>query len=219
MYKLDIKYFICSFLMVFLQTRYKVFNLFFFNVFFCKLGIKYFILFFFFEGFSAKHMLQVLRHEESGICMTGSFLTTGSQVSVLTASAGAQPSPCCHWFTATPNPNQSIFKPFFFGTNINIGDQTTSPTFKDDPAKVKPRFKKSVDRRYPLYKAQENMRKLLDSGDPKGKMMLENAQMLEGNCVGDVEDMMKMFDERSSHKVAEIFKHMVDLEMNFYHSM
>ena len=75
-----------------------------------------------FEGkFKVQDMLSILRHENSGICMTGGFLTTGSQVSVLTPDGCNSPS--CHWFTATPNPKVSIFKPFVFSQDATIGNK------------------------------------------------------------------------------------------------
>ena len=92
-------------------------------------------------------MFTILRDEESGICMTdGSFLSTGSQVSVLTPpSSSACPTPSCHWFTATPNPLTSIYKPFIFAPGGSIGSATVSPQFgDDDPAKKVPRFQVQV---------------------------------------------------------------------------
>jgi len=97
--------------------------------------------------FSACDMFTILRDEESGICMTdGSFLSTGSQVSVLTPpSSSACPTPSCHWFTATPNPLTSIYKPFIFAPGGSIGSATVSPQFgDDDPAKKVPRFQVQV---------------------------------------------------------------------------
>lgn len=33
----------------------------------------------------------------------------------------------CHWFTATPNPNESVFKPFVFTPNARISPLTVVP--------------------------------------------------------------------------------------------
>lgn len=41
------------------------------------------------------------------------------QVSVLTPGG-----PAVHWFTGTPNPRQSLFKPFVFCDAATIGDKT-----------------------------------------------------------------------------------------------
>lgn len=92
-------------------------------------------------------MFKILRDEESGICMTdGMFVSTGSQVSVLTPQIASSSSvPCCHWFTATPNPLTSIYKPFIFTPGASIGTATTSPDFgAEDPARKVPRFETQV---------------------------------------------------------------------------
>lgn len=79
--------------------------------------------------FSVETMMGVLRDEESGINRPGGdFPTSGSQVSTL-GSTEARP---CHWFTATPGPARSVFKPFVFGSLIqNITPDTKSPEGKE----------------------------------------------------------------------------------------
>ena len=97
--------------------------------------------------FGIKHMCQILRDKDSGICVTdGDFQTTGSQVSVLVPpSPTVTLSPHCHWFTGTPNPFNSIYKPFIFVPGATIGLAILSPQFGDeDPVKQLPRFKKQV---------------------------------------------------------------------------
>ncbi|KAJ9589848.1 hypothetical protein L9F63_017003 [Diploptera punctata] len=102
--------------------------------------------------FSVLSMFQVLRDEDSGICRSpdDSFPTTGSQVSLLGAVGSGKPD--CHWFTATPNPRTSVFKPFIFTPSSRISHHTRSPVIEDDPAKVVPRFQRKVDRAHSLYK-------------------------------------------------------------------
>ena len=73
-------------------------------------------------SFGAKEMLQILRDEDSGICMTGSFQSNGSQVSVLPPSG----SQAYHLLTATPDPSVSVFKPFIFCAGAATGDKTLS---------------------------------------------------------------------------------------------
>ena len=46
-------------------------------------------------SFTVKDMMSVLRHEESGICMTGGFVSTGSQVSILSPPGCEIPSCRC----------------------------------------------------------------------------------------------------------------------------
>lgn len=57
------------------------------------------------------------------------------QVSVLSANEGRL---SCHWFTGTPNPQISVFKPFIFTNNVRISPHIQSPVFSadEDPAKV-----------------------------------------------------------------------------------
>jgi secernin len=56
------------------------------------------------------------------------------KVSVLSAAGSGKPH--CHWFTATPNPQESVFKPFIFTPEAKISQHTYSPVFSDDPAEV-----------------------------------------------------------------------------------
>ena len=65
-------------------------------------------------------MRSLLRDEKSGICQRGlgrmGSVTTSSQISLLNTD-----DVCQHYFTATPDPSRSVFKPFVFlaeGTNF-----------------------------------------------------------------------------------------------------
>ena len=168
-------------------------------------------------NFKVQDMMNILRHSESGICMTGSFVSAGSQVSVLPPKSSA--APCVHLFTATPDPSRSLFKPFVFTENASLGDKTISPTFGEkDPAKIIPRFQSEVDRRHPLWQAHENFLHLLEKKDPTGEMLSSQIREMEEHAVNDVEDVIKEgnFDKKSVDKLSHMFKHMVDLEMNFY---
>ena len=51
-------------------------------------------------------MMDILRDHSAGICMHGGFRTTASQVSLLSKETSV------HWFTGSPNPCISLFKPF-----------------------------------------------------------------------------------------------------------
>ena len=81
-------------------------------------------------------MMRILRDRPSGICMSGGgFRSNGSQVSRLLASASAadgheggssgtsdgSPPLAQHWFTATPDPSRSVFKPFAFASSSAPG--------------------------------------------------------------------------------------------------
>ena len=157
-------------------------------------------------------MMKILRDTESSICMDK---TTGSLVSVL--FPGASASPCCHWLTATRNPSTCLFKPFIFGPHADIGESTISPNYGDnDPCKIVPRFQKTVDRGHELYKGHEKLLDLLGRDDPTAHMVLQNLQELESNCIADVEEILSNYNEENFKKVAGLFKHMCDIEVNFY---
>ncbi|KAM3968635.1 secernin-3-like [Aphomia sociella] len=75
-------------------------------------------------AFDVKDMFNVLRHKESHICRgcDDTFPTQGSQVSSLSST-----SVNIHWFTATPDPSVSLFKPFVFTPNAEVSPYTKSP--------------------------------------------------------------------------------------------
>ena len=158
-------------------------------------------------------MFKILRHEESGICMTGSFQSAASQVSVLQAPGGT----ACHWLTATPDPTRSLFKPFIFCPNNTVGVSTRAPEYgAEDPTRVKPRFARTVARETPLWAAHEKLRTWSREGAARGSTVSDHMRMMEAHCVDDMDDVVKNMDDRAQARVAGIFEHMVELEMNFY---
>ncbi|UJR28705.1 hypothetical protein I4U23_009934 [Adineta vaga] len=100
-------------------------------------------------NFSVFDMISILRDEQSGICMVDSkgngYSSTGSQVSALTtADKRKSQIDACHFFTATPNPKVSLFKPFIFSDKAELGPLTVST-----PSEI-------ISRRiHPLYAAHE----------------------------------------------------------------
>ena len=160
-------------------------------------------------------MFKILRHKESGICMKGPFQSAASHVSVLPPTGSNKPG--CHWFTATPDPTQSLFKPFVFVEHNTIGEATKSPEYgSQDPAKVKPRFQRKVDRQHSLWRAHEKLQNWISEGASKGQMLIKQMHAMEAHCVDDMDDIMGNYDDRSKMRVAAIFQHMVEIEMNFY---
>ncbi|KAL7976727.1 hypothetical protein Chor_008676 [Crotalus horridus] len=109
-------------------------------------------------------MIDLLRNKAEGISVdSDSFLTTASMVSVLPQNLT---SPCIHFFTGTPDPSKSIFKPFIFVDGVKIVPKVQSPIFgSEDPVKKIPRFQEKPDRRHELYKAQQQARLVLDSDE------------------------------------------------------
>ena len=98
-------------------------------------------------NFSAFDMISILRDDQSGICMSadgGFFHTTGSQVSVLSTTNRSNQMNACHFFTGTPNPKTSLFKPFLFSEKVELGPLTIS-----SPSEV------ATNAAHPLYTAHE----------------------------------------------------------------
>ncbi|KRZ58635.1 Secernin-3 [Trichinella nativa] len=135
------------------------------------------------QNFTVENMISILRNEESGICMGlgGSFVSTSSQVSILPSDSSLQ---CFHFFTGTPDPRSSGFKPFVFSDGCVGSPFTESPKFPDDkdPAKCIPRFKKTVDRRHTLYKAHQE----IESSGSRKQKAVENLMEIEKNLLTDV---------------------------------
>lgn len=69
--------------------------------------------------YTLENMFSVLREHSSA-------RVKSSQVSVLSTD-----KLCCHWFTATNNPKESVFKPFVFTENVRISPLTIYAADKD----------------------------------------------------------------------------------------
>lgn len=169
-------------------------------------------------NFSVSDMFTVLRDEDSGICrgLEASFPTSSSQVSVLSQFDSHRP--CCHWFTGTPDPKHSVFKPFIFCPNARISSHIQSCVLpiEEDPAKTRPRFQRMVDRKHNLYKLHEKAVQLMTSNDPKGKELRMLLQSLEKRCVQDMETFLGNFCLKSIPEAEDLFKDIVESEMKFY---
>ncbi|MFX1293399.1 MAG: C69 family dipeptidase [Promethearchaeota archaeon] len=72
-------------------------------------------------------MMGFLRDHDAGVCMHGSFRSTASIVSRIDSNMDLT----VHWFTGTPNPCQSFFKPLFMTAKIEIPSQFKA-TFAPD---------------------------------------------------------------------------------------
>ncbi|XP_009073379.1 PREDICTED: secernin-3, partial [Acanthisitta chloris] len=158
-------------------------------------------------------MMEILRDKESGINMEGGFMTTGSMVSVLPQ----QPHlPCVHFFTATPDPSRSVFKPFIFVPNITQLLKTRSPTFgHDDPVKKQPRFQSKPDRRHELYKKHESAAVVMETTKGKGKEMLIKIQELEKQKISQMESILQN-GCLDTNQVVKLFSQCVDEELKIY---
>jgi secernin len=95
-------------------------------------------------NFSVFDMISILRDEPSGICMigqAGGYTSTGSQVSVLTSKKNKKSQiDACHFFTGTPNPKLSLFKPFIFSDKAELGPLTVSAPSQITSQRVHPLY-------------------------------------------------------------------------------
>lgn len=165
--------------------------------------------------FTVENMMTILRDEPSGICRKGlsGLATVGSQVSVLFPEGSNSKS--SHWFTATPNPSCSAFKPFVFCKDPVVGSLTASPTYgAEDPALVTPRFQSQVDRQHTLYKAHQNLNPV--PGDAFPKDILQILMNIESQCIHDMEEFLDNYDASKEEELRELFKDGTETELKFY---
>uniref|UniRef100_A0A5S6QNX9 Secernin-2 n=1 Tax=Trichuris muris TaxID=70415 RepID=A0A5S6QNX9_TRIMR len=164
------------------------------------------------KRFSAMRMMSILRDEESGICMgfDGAFSTTGSQVSILPTDKNLQ---CVHFFTGTPNPRFSGYKPFVFVPGMTTASPlTVSPVYpaSEDPAKCKPRFQKKVDRRHALYKSQQSILK----DKSKLERVMAVLRVVESSAIEEIEGFLGKGRPIVDGK--NLFKEAVETEMQMH---
>lgn len=153
--------------------------------------------------FKETDMFNVLRDKRSGICMSsGSFVSTGSQVSVLRKSETGKPS--CHWFTSTPDPSRSVFKPFIFAENIDYPPEVVSPVYETG---------QKVDRRHTLYSNQQQFCRKPNIG---GDLWRQKIRDIETKYIQVVRDTENDFDPKNV-EVGKLFKTAVEDELKLYH--
>ncbi|XP_040078473.1 secernin-2 isoform X1 [Ixodes scapularis] len=165
--------------------------------------------------FGVSSMTTVLRDKASGICRDTQHErpTVASQVSVLSPMTSERL--CCHWFTGTPDPAHSVFKPFVFCDDVVSSRLIVSPVFENDPAKKSPRFKFQVDRRHVLYRHHERVLKSMQEGTTKaGKELRSLLVDLEDKCMREVESFLE--SGGSPQELRELFKDVVETEVKFY---
>ncbi|KAM9851116.1 secernin-3 isoform 2-T2 [Aulostomus maculatus] len=163
---------------------------------------------------SAETMMDILRDKDSGINMEGMFMSTGSMVSVIPTNPFL---PGVHYFTATPDPERSVFKPFIFVKHIKGQlKETSSPSYgPDDPVKKKPRFQSKPDRKHTLFTKHEVVAAIIDSNKDRGQKIVHRMRQLEN-------EKMKAMEEILAHGVEEpdflvdLFPRSVREELNLY---
>ncbi|XP_056244456.1 secernin-3 [Seriola aureovittata] len=137
---------------------------------------------------TAETMMDILRDKDSGINMEGMFMTTGSMVSVIPTNPAL---PGVHYFTATPDPERSVFKPFVFVKHINPLKATTSPSYgPNDPVKKKPRFQSKPDRKHELFVKHELVAAIIDTYKDRGKKITESMRQLEKEKMKEMEKIL-----------------------------
>ncbi|TNM85543.1 hypothetical protein fugu_007814 [Takifugu bimaculatus] len=162
---------------------------------------------------TAEVMMSILRDKASGICMdSGGFCTTGSMVSILPRDTSL---PCIHFFTATPDPSRSIFKPFVFSDSCTPVLGVVSPQFgPEDPVRKQPRFQSQVDRRHELYKCHQVALSIMETHPNEGSAILEILRELESQCLSEISAMLN--GEIPGQDLGELFFDCVDAEIKFY---
>ncbi|XP_072343523.1 secernin-2 isoform X3 [Scyliorhinus torazame] len=160
-------------------------------------------------------IMDILRDKESGICMdSGAFCTTGSMVSILPQDDGL---PCVHFFTATPDPSRSVFKPFIFIDDVMPVPMVISPSYgEDDPVKKRPRFQSKRDRRHELYKAHEQAKATMESGQEQGAQLHQTMKNLERQGLLAIQDLLTSGENFDPEEMADLFFDCVDTEIKFY---
>uniref|UniRef100_A0A3Q2QBM8 Secernin-2 n=1 Tax=Fundulus heteroclitus TaxID=8078 RepID=A0A3Q2QBM8_FUNHE len=162
---------------------------------------------------TAEVMMSILRDKPSGICMdSGGFRTTGSMVSVLPRDTSL---PCIHFFTATPDPSRSIFKPFIFSDCPTPVLRVVSPQFgPNDPVRKQPRFQGRVDRRHDLYKAHQVALSIMETKPNEGLAVYDILRDLESQCLSEISAMLG--GEIPGDELGDLFFDCVDTEIKFY---
>ncbi|XP_035267303.1 secernin-3 [Anguilla rostrata] len=162
---------------------------------------------------TAETMMGILRDKESGINMEGMFMTTGSMVSVVPCDPSL---PGVHYFTGTPDPERSVFKPFIFVVDIKQLKKTCSPCFgPDDPVKVKPRFQNKPDRKHHLFLRHEVVGAIIETKKERGNKIVQHMRKLEKEKMAEMEKLLSGGVEDST-LVVHLFSNTIEEELNVY---
>lgn len=149
------------------------------------------------KKFNAQSMFQILRDENSGICMReGAFLSTSSMVSVVNPLDSRRPN--VHWFTGTPDPILSVFKPFIFTKNASVGNLLVSPD-KENP--------------HPIYALHQFALK-------SKPHVFSTLADIEKKCYDDLDDFIHQIEQNraSIDEVEGLFQDCAESEQKFYNT-
>ncbi|EDW81036.1 uncharacterized protein Dwil_GK11840 [Drosophila willistoni] len=131
------------------------------------------------KSYTHYNMFETLRAASRGSS------SRGANVSVLNLK-----SISCHWFTATPNAAESVFKPFVFAPNPKISPLT----------QVQPEAELTL-----LHKLHNQ----------KKPAALEHLRSLERSCVDELNNYFSLQDH-PSEELDELLKDCVEAEVKFY---
>uniref|UniRef100_A0A8D0HRT2 Secernin-2 n=1 Tax=Sphenodon punctatus TaxID=8508 RepID=A0A8D0HRT2_SPHPU len=159
-------------------------------------------------------IMGILRDKASGICVDSEgFRTTGSMASILPQDPVL---PCIHFFTATPDPSRSVFKPFIFAPSITPFPKVWSPSFgSEDPVKKVPRFRSLVDRRHKLYRKHQSALEIMEA-DQEGQKLQQTMQELERQGLEAMKQLLAGGISLDPKELADLFFDCVDTEIKFY---
>lgn len=144
-------------------------------------------------------MMNVLRDTESEICRPkgAAYPTQGSQISVLHEQLSS------HWFTGTPDPKRSVFKPIVFATNLTLGRHCSKPI-------------EATSWKHLLYSKHEQYYDSLSS--QSADELNETLAGLEQECVLELK--AKLVQEKARDdsllQLGELFEDAVEAELRFY---
>ncbi|KAM8857065.1 secernin-3 isoform 1-T1 [Synchiropus picturatus] len=163
---------------------------------------------------TAETMMDILRDKESGINMEGMFMTTGSMVSVIPTEASL---PGVHYFTATPDPERSVFKPFVFVKNIEGQmEKTSSPSYgADDPVKKTPRFQSKPDRKHKLFVKHQVVAAIIENHADRGAKLVEGMRQLEKEKMSEM-DVVLCYGLVDPDLLVDLFPRSVQAELSLY---
>ncbi|XP_028736476.1 secernin-3 isoform X1 [Peromyscus leucopus] len=158
-------------------------------------------------------MTEILRDKPSGINMKGEFLTTASMVSVLPQDSSL---PCIHFFTGTPHPERSVFKPFIFVPHVSQLLDTKSPTFELERLMAKKPYIRP-DRRHLLYQKHQQALEVMSSSKENSKTMLDHMRKLEKEVFEEMESILQN-KHLDVDKIVNLFPQCVKDEIKIYQS-
>ena len=153
-------------------------------------------------NFSVFDMISILRDDQAGICVfdkVRGVQTTSSQISLLTSNKTSQVN-ACHFLTGTPNPKQSLFKPFIFSNNVQLGPLTVST-----PEQI------TSQRIHPLYSAHQKAnwdkvdRKRLNDFEHEGIMEIINK--LKSSDENNIDEYENLFHDTVSAEIELLREH------------